>query len=60
MRLLKYIVGTVLKSIRPNSTGDVTPEAEGESGANQARNQERQALRRRARRHSPMNGLLVR
>ena len=60
MRVLNYIVGTVLKSLRPHSTGDLTPEAEGESGANQARNQERQELRRRARRHSQMNGLLVR
>ena len=60
MRVLKYIVGTVLKSLRPHSSGDLAPDAESARGANSAGNQERQELRRRARRHSQMNGLLVR
>ena len=60
MLLLNYIVGTVLKNLRPHSSGDLASEAAGEMGANPARIQERQELRRRARGYSQMHGLLVR
>ena len=60
MRVLNYIVGTVLKNLRPHSSGDLASEAAGELKANPARIQERQELRRRAGGHSQMHGLLVR
>ena len=60
MRVLNYIVGTVFKNLRRHSSGDLASEAAGEMGANPARIQERQELRRRARGHSQMHGLLVR